>query len=106
MRLKPEIFREYDIRGIVGEDLTPETVATLGRGIGTYVRRRDKSSVALGRDCRLSSPDFAAALTQGLLATGCSVLDLGTVPTPLLYFCVYTRDDENEAGVMIEVVSL
>jgi len=99
MRLKPEIFREYDIRGIVGKDLTPETVEILGRGIGTYVRRHGKKSVALGRDCRLSSPEFAAALTRGLLSTGCDILDLGTIPTPLLYFCVYTQDQE--AGVMI-----
>ncbi len=99
MRLKPEIFREYDIRGIVGKDLTPETVEILGRGIGTYVRRHGKKTVALGRDCRLSSPEFAAALTRGLLSTGCDILDLGTIPTPLLYFCVYTQDQE--AGVMI-----
>lgn len=99
MRLKPEIFREYDIRGIVGKDLTPETVEILGRGIGTYVRRHGKNTVALGRDCRLSSPEFAAALTRGLLSTGCDVLALGTIPTPLLYFCVYTQDQE--AGVMI-----
>jgi phosphomannomutase/phosphoglucomutase len=99
MQLKPEIFREYDIRGIVGRDLTPETVETLGRGIGTYVRRHEKKSIALGRDCRLSSPEFAAALTRALLSTGCDVLELGTIPTPLLYFCVYTLDQE--AGVMI-----
>lgn len=99
MSLKPEIFREYDIRGIVGQDLTPESVELLGKGIGTYIRRRDKKQVALGQDCRLSSPDFSAALTRGLLSTGCDVLALGTVPTPLLYFCVYTKDQE--AGVMI-----
>jgi phosphomannomutase/phosphoglucomutase len=99
MSLKPEIFREYDIRGIVGQDLTPESVELLGKGIGTYIRRRDKKQVALGQDCRLSSPDFSAALTRGLLSTGCDVLALGTVPTPLLYFCVYTKNQE--AGVMI-----
>ena len=99
MSLKPEIFREYDIRGIVGQDLTPETVELLGRGIGTYIRRRDRKQVALGQDCRLSSPEFSAALIRGLLSTGCDVLALGTVPTPLLYFCVYTKDQE--AGVMI-----
>jgi phosphomannomutase/phosphoglucomutase len=99
MRLKPEIFREYDIRGIVDEDLTPETVKILGQGIGTYVRRHGRHTVALGQDCRLSSPEFATALTQGLLSTGCDVLALGTIPTPLLYFCVYTKDQE--AGVMI-----
>ncbi len=99
MSLTPKIFREYDIRGIVGEDLTPESVELLGKGIGTYIRQHGRKQVALGQDCRLSSPEFAAALTKGLLSTGCSVLALGTIPTPLLYFCVFTKDQE--AGIMI-----
>lgn len=99
MDINPKIFREYDIRGIVGKDLTPDIVETLGRAIGTYFRRQGKKAVALGRDCRLSSPEFGRALTGGLLRTGCSVEDLGTVPTPLLYFTVFSR--KKEAGVMI-----
>jgi phosphomannomutase/phosphoglucomutase len=99
MTLKQEIFREYDIRGIVGEDLTPETVELLGKGIGTYFRRQEKKDVALGGDCRLSTPQFAEALARGLLSTGCSVTHLGTIPTPLLYFNMYTKP--NDSGVMI-----
>ncbi len=97
--LKPEIFRAYDIRGIVDQDLTPDSVELLGRGIGTYIRRHDKKAVILGRDCRLSSPRFAQSLTRGLLTTGCDVQSLGTVPTPLLYFCIYRKS--GEAGIMI-----
>jgi phosphomannomutase/phosphoglucomutase len=99
MTLRQEIFREYDIRGIVGEDLTPETVELLGKGIGTYFRRQGKNNVALGGDCRLSTPQFAEVLGKGLLSTGCSVTHLGTIPTPLLYFTMYTKP--NDAGVMI-----
>jgi phosphomannomutase/phosphoglucomutase len=99
MSLKPEIFREYDIRGIVDQDLTSETVELLGKAIGTYFRRQGKKEVALGRDCRLSSPAFAGYLTQGLLSTGCNVTSLGTVPTPVLYFSIYYK--QMEAGIMI-----
>jgi phosphomannomutase/phosphoglucomutase len=99
MGLKPEIFREYDIRGVVNEDLTPETVELLGKGMGTYFRHRGKKEIALGRDCRLSSPQFSESLSLGLISTGCDVFDLGTIPTPLLYFCMYFK--KKDAGVMI-----
>ncbi len=99
MNINPKIFREYDIRGIVDKDLTVEFVEFLGRGIGTYFRRYDKKRVALGRDARISSPAYAEAITRGLLSTGCSVVDIGLVPTPLLYFAVYYK--KNEAAVMI-----
>jgi phosphomannomutase/phosphoglucomutase len=97
--INPKIFREYDIRGIVDKDLSLEFVEYLGRGIGTFFRERGKKRVALGRDARLSSPAYAEAVTQGLLSTGCSVVDIGLVPTPLLYFAVYYK--KNEAAVMI-----
>ncbi|MDH7513466.1 MAG: phosphomannomutase/phosphoglucomutase [Clostridiales bacterium] len=99
MRINPKIFREYDIRGIVDKDLTVEFVEFLGEGLGTYFRERGKREVALGRDCRLSSPVFAEAITRALLRTGCSVVDLGMIPTPLLYFAVFHR--KHEAAVMI-----
>jgi phosphomannomutase/phosphoglucomutase len=97
--IHPTIFREYDIRGIVDKDLTPDVVRTLGRAMGVYFLRRGKRRVALGRDCRLSSPAYAAALAEGLAASGCSVVSIGTVPTPLLYFMIFHR--RLEAGVMI-----
>lgn len=99
MDINSKIFREYDIRGIVDKDLNPEFVEFLGRGIGTYFRRRGKKEVALGRDVRLSSPAYAEAITRGLLSSGCSVVDLGVVPTPLLYFAVFYK--KKEAAVMI-----
>jgi phosphomannomutase/phosphoglucomutase len=99
MDINAKIFREYDIRGIIGKDLTAEVIEVLGRAIGTSFRRNGRKLVALGRDCRLSSPMAAEALTRGLLRTGCSVEDIGVVPTPLLYFTVYHR--KKEAAVMI-----
>ncbi len=99
MEINPKIFREYDIRGIVGEDLDEAVVELLGKAFGTYFRERGRTTVALGRDCRLSSPAFHEALLKGLVATGCEVTDIGVVPTPLLYFTVYTQ--KKDAGVMI-----
>jgi phosphomannomutase/phosphoglucomutase len=89
--INPKIFREYDIRGIVGQDLDEGIVRVLGRAMGTYFLDRGKRDVALGRDCRLSSPAFARALADGLLSTGCDVTDLGIIPTPLLYFSVFEK---------------
>lgn len=99
MKFKPEIFRQYDIRGIVDKDLTQETVEILGKAIGTYFRQHNRSHVAVGMDCRLSSPAFAEFLNKGLLSTGCDVTELGTIPTPLLYFAIFYK--KIEAGVMI-----
>jgi len=99
VKISPEIFRQYDIRGIVDKDLTAENVELLGRGIGTYFRQHKSRVVALGRDCRLSSPSYSEALTKGLISTGCEIIDLGIIPTPLLYFTMYYK--KTEAGVII-----
>jgi len=99
MKINPLIFREYDIRGKVDEDLTPEFTELLGRACGTYFRRHGCREVTVGRDCRLSSPQLASTLTRGLLSTGCSVEDIGVVPTPVLYFNVFRR--KKEAAIMI-----
>ena len=99
MDINPNIFREYDIRGIVDKDLNPAVVETLGKGMGAYFRRQGKRQVAVGRDCRLSSPAYAQALIKGLRAVGCDSVDLGTIPTPLLYFSIFYKS--MEAGVMI-----
>jgi len=98
-KIKPEIFRQYDIRGLVDRDLTPESVETLGKAIGTYFRQHNRKQVAVGRDCRLSSPQFSEVLSKGLISTGCDVVELGIIPTPLLYFAIYYK--KMEAGVMI-----
>ncbi|MBN2032344.1 MAG: phosphomannomutase/phosphoglucomutase [Deltaproteobacteria bacterium] len=87
--MRPYIFREYDIRGRCPDELGEETAFLLGRTFGTYFRERGARSVSLGRDCRLSSPMLAEALRDGLLITGTSVVDLGIIPTPLLYFSLH-----------------
>ncbi len=87
--LKPTIFREYDIRGIADAELLSPDVKTLGKAIGTYLRQHAGTSVALGRDCRLSSTRLGEAIASGLVETGCQVTDIGVVPTPLLYFSVH-----------------
>lgn len=92
-----EIFRAYDIRGVVGEALNPAGVAAIGQALGTlYSTQRP---VCMGRDGRLSSPDLARALGEGLTAAGCTVLDLGEVPTPLLYYATHALG--TGAGVMV-----
>jgi len=97
--LNPNIFREYDIRGVAETDLPSEGVTGLGRALGTFLRRRGARRVNLGRDVRLSGERLNAALTAGLLAAGVDVADLGPVPTPVLYYSVYKLGAE--AGVMI-----
>lgn len=99
MQVNPHIFREYDIRGVVREDLTDEVVYNLGRAVGTYYRRHDVDRVSLGRDGRESSPHLRDILSRGLIETGCSVIDIGMVPTPLLYFSFFHLDVGG--GVMI-----
>jgi len=84
------IFREYDIRGLVDQDLTEDAVGLVGRALGTQVREEGGRRVVVGRDCRESGPRFARALIEGLRGTGVDVTDLGVVPTPLTYFAAAT----------------
>lgn len=97
--LNPLIFREYDVRGVVGQDLTADAVALLGKGYGTYAAEKGVRTVALGRDVRLSSPAFRDAMAEGLLSTGISVIDVGVCPTPLLYFAIHHF--RVDGGVMV-----
>jgi phosphomannomutase/phosphoglucomutase len=99
MRMNTQIFREYDIRGVVGKDLTDSVVLALARAFGTFFRRNSARRVSLGRDARESSPRFRDLMVQGLNETGCDVLDVGMIPTPLLYFTLFTQNVD--AGVMI-----
>ena len=83
------IFREYDIRGIVGSELTTTAVESMGLAFGTYIQMHTgRRQIVLGRDARPSSEAFAEAVTDGLMASGCEVLDIGMVPTPLASFAV------------------
>ncbi len=90
--MNPHIFREYDIRGRVPEDLDQETVHRLALALGTLYQDKGVTRVSVGRDCRLSSPDLTDALRVGLRETGVSVLDVGMVPTPLLYFSLFQHN--------------
>ncbi|MEQ1544809.1 phosphomannomutase/phosphoglucomutase [Methyloglobulus sp.] len=93
------IFRAYDIRGIVGKTLTKEIVYDIGRAVGSEAKELGSKTVVVGRDGRISSPELAEALSNGIASTGCHVLDIGMVPTPVLYFVVQHTD--GRSGVMI-----
>lgn len=93
------IFRAYDIRGIVGEDLTVEIVHQLGKAIGSEAQTRQQTQIAVGRDGRLSGAELSQALIKGILSTGCDVIDVGCVPTPVLYFASYHL--KTYSGVMV-----
>ncbi len=86
--VNPAIFRAYDIRGVVDIDLTDTTVTTLGRAVGTFFRRRNVATMVVGRDARLSSPRFQTILNMALAASGIRVIDIGEVPTPVMYFAL------------------
>jgi len=90
MALSPTIFREYDIRGLVDQDLTEEAVSLVGKAVGTRIREAGGKKAAVGRDARLSGPRFAERMIAALRSTGVDVLDLGIVPTPLVYFASHT----------------
>lgn len=97
--VNPTIFRAYDIRGIVDIDLSEPVYATLGRAAGTYFRRSGRTRIVVGRDARLTSPAYCAALIEGLRATGCDVIDLGMVATPLMYFALASLGADGGAVV-------
>jgi phosphomannomutase/phosphoglucomutase len=97
--MNPEVFREYDVRGVVDRDLTPDFVYLLGRAIGTHAVRHGLRTMALGRDCRLSSEIFQDAVCRGILSTGIDVTDIGLAATPMLYFAI--RHFGTDGGVMV-----
>jgi len=87
--LPKEIFRTYDIRGVVGRTLTPEIVFQIGKSFGTLARERKAPAFAVGRDGRLSGPELSGALIEGLLAAGADAIDIGMAPTPVVYFAAH-----------------
>ena len=97
--LPPEIFKAYDIRGIVGKTLTPAVVVTIGRSIGSELIERGRRAIVIGRDGRLSGPELSAALAEGLRSAGVDVIDVGQVATPMLYFAAHHFD--TQSGVML-----
>lgn len=83
------IFRAYDIRGVVGSELTARTAALIGQAIGTVALEQGLREVVIGRDGRLSGPELAAGLAEGLRRAGCAVIDIGLAPTPLVYYAAF-----------------
>ncbi len=99
MKINDDIFRKYDIRGIADEDLTDEFAYHLGRGFGTYLRRRNLTDIAVGRDVRKSSPRLFENISKGIIDTGCDVTNIGIGPSPVLYFTVFHYN--LDGGLMI-----
>ncbi|WP_456433054.1 phosphomannomutase/phosphoglucomutase [Thermosulfuriphilus sp.] len=99
MKVNPLIFREYDIRGKVDEDLTEEVIRSIGQAFGTAVKRAGGRKVTCGRDGRLSSETYQKALIAGILSTGIDVIDIGLCPTPLMYFSLFHLD--TDGGIQV-----
>jgi len=97
--IAPEIFKAYDIRGIVDRTLTEDAAEAIGRGLGTLARNKGVTKFIVGRDGRLSGPRLAAAVARGLTATGIDVIDIGVVATPMVYFA--THHFATGSGVMV-----
>lgn len=99
MNIDASIFRAYDIRGVVADALTPQACEQIGRAFGSEALARGQKVVNLARDGRLSGPDLIAALAKGIQSTGCDVINIGMVPTPVLYFSTYHL--ETGTGIMV-----
>ena len=99
MKINPNIFREYDIRGVVAQDLPSDVVVELGKGIGTFIRRKGHTKLTIGRDGRLSSERIASDLMEGLRSTGLALTDVGMCPTPVQYFSISHL--QMDGGIMI-----
>jgi phosphomannomutase/phosphoglucomutase len=98
-KINQDIFRAYDIRGVVATALTPDAVREIGRAFATEALAQKQKTVVIGRDGRLSSPELSKALSEGLRAAGCDVVDIGMAPTPVLYYA--THKLETGTGIMV-----
>ena len=99
MKVNSQVFRAYDIRGIVGTELSDELIEKLGKAIGTKLQRNNLNSLNICRDGRLSGPHISKLFIKGVLSTGCDVYNLNLGPTPLLYYSTFKSSIRN--GVMI-----
>ena len=97
--INPQVFRQYDIRGVFGEEINAESYYLIGKGVGSYLRRRDLKTIALGGDARLTTPELMAAFAKGALETGCDVIDVGIVATPVLYYSIWKL--KTDGGAMV-----
>ena len=99
MKVNSEIFRAYDIRGIVDEALTEEGIFQIGKAIGSHILSEGRSSILTARDGRISGPRLLNKFQKGVMSSGCNVVDIGEVPTPLLYFSTFKTNISD--GVML-----
>ena len=99
MAITEDIFRAYDIRGVVENALTPDAVRQIGQAFATEALSQNQKTVVIGRDGRLSSPELSQCLSEGLRAGGCDVIDVGMVPTPVLYYA--THKLKTGTGIMV-----
>jgi len=99
MAISPAIFRAYDIRGVVTDTLTPNVVLEIGRAFGSECHERGITTAVVARDGRLSGPDLVGALGKGIMSTGVNVIDIGMVPTPVLYFATFHL--KTGTGIMV-----
>ena len=99
MEINHNIFRANDIRGIAYDDLTPEVVQSLGRALGSEAIDRNIQEFIVGRDARLSSPEIYDWLSSGIISTGCNVIDIGIVTSPMFYHSTYELN--TSSGVVI-----
>lgn len=99
IEIDPSIFRRYDIRGVVGKELTETIVYAIGKAFASFVLEKGENQLAVGRDGRLSGDALSRALCEGILSTGCQVVDVGQVPTPLLYYAAFQL--HSRSGVML-----
>jgi phosphomannomutase/phosphoglucomutase len=97
--LPAEIFKAYDIRGIVGQSLTTEIVRRIGHGLGSLARERGQKAIVVGRDGRLSGPELSSALILGICSAGVDVIDIGCVPTPISYFAAFQLGTDSAVSV-------
>jgi len=99
MNIPSSIFKAYDIRGIVETELTPEIVKLIGKAVGSESIEKGERGIVVGRDGRLSGPELSEALISGLIESGCHVVNIGMVPSPVVYFATYTK--QASSGVVI-----
>ncbi len=99
MKVNPEIFRGYDLRGLVGDDLNPELVEHIGKAFGTYLTRRGMKEAVVARDCRATSPEYSQCLIKGLTAVGVDVVDIGMNLIGTFYWAQYFLN--RPAGVFV-----
>ncbi len=98
-QINPDIFREYDVRGIVNRDLDHDNVYLLGKAIGTYAKTQGVHTMTVGRDCRLSSEEYSRMITEGIVSTGINIIDIGLCTSPMLYFSI--RHFKTGGGIMV-----